>query len=63
MIKFHGRRRRNPRLLFNFDEPELHVIYEAGFFLKENVVIMKSNLTLTVFKSLTSSAIYYAIYN
>ena len=45
MIKFHGRRRRNPRLLFNFDEPELHVIYEAGFFLKENVIIMKSNIT------------------
>ena len=44
MIKFHGRRL-NPRLLFNFDEPELHVIYDPGFFLKENVIIMKSNLT------------------
>ena len=44
MIKFHGRRR-NPRLLFNFDEPELHVVYEAGFFPNESRSFNKWNQT------------------
>ena len=41
MIKFHGRGR-NPRLLFNFDEPELRVIYEARLFPQRKIFTPKN---------------------